>query len=74
MLGATPTCVRRRLWRAATAALTVAVVIGLFAGALADTANAGIFSDATSRLFGRTAAIQAAAEPARTMSRIPDVR
>ena len=59
-MGATPTCVRRRLWRAATAALTVAVVFVLFAGALADTANAGIFSDATSRLFGRSKSLDLA--------------
>ena len=51
---------RRRLWRAATAALTVAVVLVLFAGALADTANAGIFSDATSRLFGRSKSLDLA--------------
>ena len=59
-MGATPTCVRRRFWRAATAALTAAVVFLLFAGALADTANAGIFSDATSRLFGRSKSLDLA--------------
>jgi hypothetical protein len=59
-LGATPTCVRRRFWRAATAALTAAVVFLLFAGVLADIANAGIFSDATSRLFGRSKSLDLA--------------
>ena len=32
----------------------------LFAGALADSANAGIFSDATSRLFGRSKSLDLA--------------
>ena len=59
-MGATPTCVRRRFWRAATAALTAAVVVFLFAGVLADTANAGIFGDATSRLFGRSKSLDLA--------------
>jgi hypothetical protein len=59
-LGATPICVRRRLWRVATAALTAAVVFVLFASALADTANAGIFSDAASRLFGRSKSLDLA--------------
>ena len=44
----------------ATAALTAAVVVLLFAGALADTANAGIFSNATSRLFGRSKSLDLA--------------
>ena len=59
-MGATPICVRRRLWRAATTALTVAVVFVLFVGALADSASAGIFSDATSRLFGRSKSLDLA--------------
>jgi hypothetical protein len=53
-LGATPPCVRRRLRHIAITALTAAVVFVLLAGTLADTANAGIFSDATSKLFGRS--------------------
>jgi hypothetical protein len=40
--------------------LTAAVIFVLFAGALADTANAGIFSDATSRLFGRSKSLDLA--------------
>jgi len=46
--------VRRRLRHIAITALTAAVVFVLLAGTLADTANAGIFSDATSKLFGRS--------------------
>jgi len=53
-LGATPPCVRRRLRRIATTALTAAVVLGLYAGGFAGIAKAGFFSDATSRLFGRS--------------------
>jgi hypothetical protein len=53
-LGATPPCVRRRLRRIATTALTAAVVLGLYASGFAGIANAGIFSDATSKLFGRS--------------------
>jgi len=53
-LGATPSCVRRRLRRIATTALTAAVVFGLYAGGFAGIAKAGFFSDATSRLFGRS--------------------
>jgi len=53
-LGATPPCVRRRLRRIATTALTAAVVSGLYAGGSAGIAKAGFFSDATSRLFGRS--------------------
>ena len=53
-MGATPTCVRRRLRRIATTALTAAVVFGLYAGGFAGIAKAGFFSDATSRLFGRS--------------------
>jgi hypothetical protein len=53
-LGATPPCVRRRLRRIATTALTAAVVLGLYAGGFAGFAKAGFFSDATSRLFGRS--------------------
>lgn len=59
-MGATPICVRRLIRRVATAALTAAVVFVLFAGALADVANAGIFSDATSRLFGRSKSLDLA--------------
>jgi hypothetical protein len=59
-LGATPICVRRRLWRVATAALTAAVVFVLFAGAAVESANAGIFSDAASRLFGRSKSLDLA--------------
>jgi hypothetical protein len=40
--------------------LTAAVVFVLFASALADTANAGIFSDAASRLFGRSKSLDLA--------------
>ena len=54
MLGATPPCVRRRLRRIATTALTAAVVLGLYASGFAGIAKAGLFSDATSRLFGRS--------------------
>jgi len=46
--------VRRRLRRIATTALTAAVVLGLYAGGFALIAKAGFFSDATSRLFGRS--------------------
>ena len=53
-MGATPRCVRRRLRRIATTALTAAVVLGLYAGGFALIAKAGFFSDATSRLFGRS--------------------
>ncbi len=53
-MGATPSCVRRRLRRIATTALTAAVVFGLYAGGFAGIAKAGFFSDATSRLFGRS--------------------
>ena len=53
-MGATPPCVRRRLRRIATTALTAAVVFGLYAGGFAGIAKAGFFSDATSRLFGRS--------------------
>ena len=53
-MGATPPCVRRRLRRIATTALTAAVVLGLYAGGFAGIAKAGFFSDATSRLFGRS--------------------
>jgi hypothetical protein len=53
-LGATPSWVRRRLRRIATTALTAAVVFGLYAGGFAGIAKAGFFSDATSRLFGRS--------------------
>ena len=53
-MGATPTCVRRLLRRIATAALSAAVVFALFAGALAENAAAGFFSDTASRLFGRS--------------------
>jgi len=53
-LGATPPCVRRRLRRIATTALTAAVVLGLYAGGFAGIAKAGFFSDATNRLFGRS--------------------
>jgi hypothetical protein len=53
-LGATPSCVRRRLRRIATTAFTAAVVFGLYAGGFAGIAKAGFFSDATSRLFGRS--------------------
>ena len=53
-MGATPSCVRRRLRRIATTALTAAVVLGLYAGGFAGIAKAGFFSDATSRLFGRS--------------------
>jgi hypothetical protein len=53
-LDATPPCVRRRLRRIATTALTAAVVLGLYAGGFAGFAKAGFFSDATSRLFGRS--------------------
>jgi hypothetical protein len=59
-LGATPICVRRRTRRAAATALTAAVVVLLFVGALAENANAGIFSDATSRLFGRSKSLDLA--------------
>lgn len=45
---------RRRLRRIATTALTAAVVLGLYAGGFAGIAKAGFFSDATSRLFGRS--------------------
>ena len=53
-MDATPRCERRRHRRIATAALTAAVVCGLFAGEFAGSAKAGFFSDATSRLFGRS--------------------
>ena len=53
-MGATPSCVHRRLRRIATTALTAAVVFGLYAGGFAGIAKAGFFSDATSRLFGRS--------------------
>jgi hypothetical protein len=53
-LGATPTGVRHRLRRIATSALTAAVVFALFAGAWPESTTAGIFSDAASRLFGRS--------------------
>jgi hypothetical protein len=53
-LDATPRCVHRRLRRIATTALTAAVVFGLYAGGFAASAKAGFFSDATSRLFGRS--------------------
>ena len=53
-MGATPPCVRRRLRRIATTALTAAVVFGLYASGFAGIAKAGFFSDATSRLFGRS--------------------
>ena len=53
-MGATPSWVRRRLRRIATTALTAAVVFGLYAGGFAGIAKAGFFSDATSRLFGRS--------------------
>ena len=53
-MGATPPCVRRRLRRIATTALTAAVVLGLYASGFAGIAKAGFFSDATSRLFGRS--------------------
>ncbi|MGH6827264.1 MAG: hypothetical protein ACREC7_16380, partial [Methyloceanibacter sp.] len=53
-MGATPLCVRRRLRRVATTALTAAVVFGLYASGFAESAKAGFFSDATSRLFGRS--------------------
>jgi hypothetical protein len=46
--------VRRLLRRIATTALTAAVVFGLYAGGFAESAKAGFFSDATSRLFGRS--------------------
>jgi hypothetical protein len=59
-LGATPICVRRRTRRAAATALTAAVVFLLFVGALAESASAGIFSDATSRLFGRSKSLDLA--------------
>jgi hypothetical protein len=52
-LDATPLCVRRRLRRLATAALTAAVVFGLCVGGC-DSAKAGFFSDAAGRLFGRS--------------------
>jgi hypothetical protein len=53
-LGATPPCVCRRLRHIAITALTAAVVFGLCAGGLADSAKAGFFSDTASRLFGRS--------------------
>ena len=59
-MGATPICVRRRTRRAAATALTAAVVFLLFVGALAESASAGIFSDATSRLFGRSKSLDLA--------------
>ena len=52
-MGAIPRCVRRRLRRVATTALTAAVVFGLCAVGVTESAKAGFFSDATSRLFGR---------------------
>jgi hypothetical protein len=59
-LGATPTCVRRRLRRVATAALTAAVVFALFAGAVADSVSAGFFSDTANRLLGRSKSLDLA--------------
>jgi hypothetical protein len=53
-LDATQSCVCRRLRHIAITALTAAVVFGLYAGGLADGAKAGFFSDAASRLFGRS--------------------
>lgn len=53
-MDATPRSVRRLLRRIATTALTAAVVFGLYAGGFAESAKAGFFSDATSRLFGRS--------------------
>ena len=50
-MDATPICVRRRLRRIATTALTALVVFGLYAAGF-ESAKAGFFSDATSRLFG----------------------
>ncbi|MGC2342282.1 MAG: hypothetical protein WA453_12010 [Methyloceanibacter sp.] len=53
-MDATPRSVRRWLRRIATTALTAAVVLGLCAGGFAQSVKAGFFSDATSRLFGRS--------------------
>jgi hypothetical protein len=53
-LGASPPCVCRRLRHIAITAFTAAVVFGLCAGGLADSAKAGFFSDTASRLFGRS--------------------
>jgi hypothetical protein len=44
----------RRLRHIAITAFTAAVVFGLCAGGLADSAKAGFFSDTASRLFGRS--------------------
>jgi hypothetical protein len=52
--------VRRRIGRAATTALTAAVVFVLFAGMVADSATAGFFSDTASRLFGRSRSLDLA--------------
>jgi hypothetical protein len=52
--------VRRRIGRAATTALTAAVVLVLFAGMVADSATAGFFSDTASRLFGRSRSLDLA--------------
>lgn len=51
-MDASPPCVCRR--HIATTALIAAVVFGLCAGGFAGVAKAGFFSDAASRLFGRS--------------------
>lgn len=53
-MDASPPCVCRRLRHIATTALIAAVVFGLCAGGFAGVAKAGFFSDAASRLFGRS--------------------
>jgi hypothetical protein len=52
-LGANPQRVRCWLWRSAATALAVAAVLSLCAVGFVGSAEAGFFSDATSRLFGR---------------------